>query len=743
MKKKLLLISVSLFSIALAAQQVHPSMIGRGRSQRVELVKKQQKEKQDARETTKEELKNRVNNAIAKHKLERMRKAVETVNVNLLDEAVIEGSSKRTYTYSPEGKRDEEKAYGWSEGAWNLENTKKYDYRYDGLGRCISRTIYEDSDMPTDKVEISYQDGIRYFKYYEGVDRNYDGILELELSTEEGYDAQGREVMYKSYDDSENLEEWRELKYDADGKITFELYWQNNYGHKSETITDGLVVTDKGYECSSDPEIWLLSDEERTEMNQQGRKVFCESKEYDTENGTVQWGDRERNTYDSFQRVTSSIRESISDGEFVNTEKLEYTYWGDEYYGPKDEEELEGLDDFEGPILSAKRSEWKDNQWTIREDVNIERNADGIATEGTDVYYYIGSEAGIKETSVMAFDARGNVLSVVTTATNLGVFLGQEKEEYQYDDQNRLLKTSYFDFYNDEWSLTDEEGQAFDTQGRITLTYSRRNGGGGWSGGKTETTYTGNITETADYDINYNDGTFKSTPTSYNSEGLLPNGLQQYIHKSYDESGNVTEGSKSETGNFNKKIVFPYPESYDDGVDLNLNSPSMDMSYNKIWRWESNDWALQDEYGMKEEGDSIVYVRTSDGHIMNKDVYFIDGQNRLTAYKFFGQGSEGLELDTQTIYTYNSDGLLTQKNEDGTITTYIYSKHPVTGVEENTVSLIKVDGRTVTTGNSEAALKAYSITGTLVATGNGTITLPESGIYIIVTDSVHQKIAVK
>ena len=87
--------------------------------------------------------------------------------------------------------------------------------------------------------------------------------------------------------------------------------------------------------------------------------------------------------------------------------------------------------------------------------------------------------------------------------------------------------------------------------------------------------------------------------------------------------------------------------------------------------------------------------------------------------------------------------MLNKKDENGIVTLYIYSKHEVTGIEKTTVSVLQIKGRIITTDNAETLLQVYTIDGTLIASGTGTVTLPESRIYIVVTDTVRQKVMIQ
>lgn len=120
-------------------------------------------------------------------------------------------------------------------------------------------------------------------------------------------------------------------------------------------------------------------------------------------------------------------------------------------------------------------------------------------------------------------------------------------------------------------------------------------------------------------------------------------------------------------------------------------------------------------------------------------IYTYDDQKRIAAYVHYQDG----EKTTEVKYSYNSDGLLSTRDADGVITRYIYSKHEVTSIEKATISVLQINGRTIKAENTEALLQVYTTNGTLITNGIGTVTLPESGIYIVVTDAIRQKVMIQ
>ncbi|WP_455587487.1 hypothetical protein [Bacteroides sp.] len=746
MKKELLLfISASLFSFTVCAQRPH-STISKSKS-RIELVKKQREAKQEAANVQRKKLENKVNNAITSYKLENMRKAVETVSVNLLDEMVIEGQERRTYTYSPDGKRDEERVYYWANGTWQWDENSslKYDYQYDAQNRCIKRSIYL-GGMEISKLEITYKDGNCYYKYYEPTDENGDGRFELSLAYENGYDAQKREILNKRYRDG-NLEYWTEQEYNEYGDIIYDLYWsgwsEGSNGNKKETVTEGLKRTESYYNWEHSTQAWIYTNKTITETNQAGRKLSEENIIY-TEDGNPEEKTKETYTYDSYGRITSWTYERAEDGStYANEEKEEYTYWGNEYYGP-DGDNM----GFEGPLLTYASYQWEGNKWVVNEQATITRDENGKPiTALIDEYdderindQYID----IIRKSEGTFDNQGNITYVETIVyrRDNNEKLYTEKEELQYDTQNRRILSKYFRQSGAEWILTDEEGTEYDNQGREVMVWYRyiMEHNGEWSGEKRLLVYNGNITETTGYRVNPKSGEFMTTPSYFYAHGILPNGCYQDSNIEYDESGNVAYAYREEYKEENIDIRIPTPEAYNDGIDMGSVPSQIGVNYRASYQWINGNWILMRESGCYYEGSNIVLIEQYEGHIMYKEIFSFDSENRLIAHRSYDRGEE---LNGETTYEYNTDGLLSKKNENGRITTYKYSEHQVTGLEKNAVSLFKVNGRTITTDNNETILQVYSIAGTLVANGTGTITLPESGIYIVVADTVRQKIVIR
>ena len=219
---------LSLFSVTMSAQQIHSILNKKyGIENKTSIKTKQTRQAETEKQKEYQKMvETQVNTSIARHKLENMRETIERASVNLLDEAVIEGSERRTYTYSPEGKRDEEKLYHWYNNEWRLDNVYKRIYTYDDQQRCTGRTILDDG-REISKVTISYQDGNTIYKYY----RIGGPEQTLVADYEKGYDAEKRETLYKLYDERGILRDWREFRYDNEGDQVFRFFCKVSGGY--------------------------------------------------------------------------------------------------------------------------------------------------------------------------------------------------------------------------------------------------------------------------------------------------------------------------------------------------------------------------------------------------------------------------------------------------------------------------------------------------------------------------------
>ena len=393
-----------------------------------------------------------VNTSIARHKLENMRETIERASVNLLDEAVIEGSERRTYTYSPDGKRDEEKLYHWYNNEWRLDNVYKRIYTYDDQQRCTGRTILDDG-REISKVTISYEGGNTIYKYY----RIGGPEQTLVADYEKGYDAEKRETLYKLYDERGILRDWREFRYDNEGDQVFTLFWNGSWGEhgsgtKYETIKEGLKNTRTSYQWDSNKNDWWMT-ETLTILHNEAKRSLSEERYAYNPDGSIIHGEKETNVYDAYNRLTSTVVEEYTNGKFEYSYKEEYTYWGTEAYDPDSEEE-----DFEGPLLTYSSSDWEDGECVETEYGKIERNAQGVATKGYskeideeridgEYVFVINEEEG-------TFDDKGNLIASTGTCKHEnGTLLYNIKSEYEYNAQNKNIRSTFYRKYptDDAW----------------------------------------------------------------------------------------------------------------------------------------------------------------------------------------------------------------------------------------------------------------------------------------------------
>ena len=745
MRKELLLMGLSLFSVTISAQQIHSTLNKKNRIEHKTSIKTSQTRQAETEKQKESQkmLETQVNANIMRHKLENMRENIERASVNLLDEAVIEGSERRTYTYLPDGKRDEEKRYHWYNNEWRLDNVYKRIYTYDDQQRCTGRTILDDG-REISKVTISYEGGNTIYKYYRigGPDQT------LVADYERGYDAEKREILYKLYNERGILRDWREFRYDNEGDQVFMLYWNGSWGEygsgtKYETIKEGLKNTRTSYQWDPDKNDWWMT-ETLTILHNEAKRSLSEERLAYNPDGSIIHGEKETNVYDAYNRLISTVAEEYTNGKFEYSYKDEYTYWGTEAYDPDSEEE-----DFEGPLLTYSSSDWEDGEWVETEYGKIERNAQGVATKGYskeideeringEYVFVINEEEG-------TFDSKGNLIASIGTCHHEnGTLLYNIKSEYEYNAQNKNIRSTFYRKYpaNDTWMLHEEDREEYDSYGRTTLrSYLYRDDSNNWQGNKSIYKYQFGTKETeyaeiTNYRVNSN-GEFSTVPSYFRSH-LLKGQIKETIDQYY-EDGVIVNGNKEEIVTINAQLTLPDPERYNDPIEIEEVMESTEISLLSSYYWENGSWTAQQKYGFQQEGNNITITFQVGNREMERNIYTYDDRKRIVAYTHY----QDTEKTSEVVYSYNNDGLLDKKDENGIVTLYIYSKHEVTGIEKTTVSVLQIKGRTITTDNAETLLQVYAIDGTLIASGTGTVTLPESGIYIVVTDTVRQKVMIQ
>lgn len=744
MRKELLLMGLSLFSVTLSAQQIHSILNKKHRIENKTSIKVNQsgnpeRVKQNELQKT---LETQVNTRIACHKLETMRKAIERASVTLLDEVIVEGSGKRTYTYYPDGKRDEEKHYQWINGAWQLSRTAKTIYTYDEMQRCTGRSIQENG-KEISKVTIRYEAGNTFYKYYR------TGSEEtLVLDYEKGYDAEKREISYKVYDERGILTDWRESGYDDKGNQTYTLYWSGawgNYGSGSKEVieNENLKSTTKQYYWDSDKMDWYISETQTILYNESKRELSKETISYELD-GSVNWGERETNTYDAYNRTTFTLFEEYANGKFEYAFKDLYTYWGNEAYDPDSEEE-----EFDGSLLTYYSYDWENEKWVESEYIKIERNIQGAAIKATlkeMVEKWINNEYVFAfNEEVGTFDDKGNIIASEGTCHHEnGTLLYYIKSEYEYNARNQNTRSGFYRKYptSDTWLLQEEYCKEYDSYNRTILSSNRLlDENNNWQGYKEIYKYQfetneDEYREMTTYEIDIN-GDFSTTPRHLQSR-LLKNDIVETIDQTY-ENGVVFQGYKEEEGTISIKIILPNPESYTDNIEMEEAVETSGFTYSAYYSWENGDWFPHYKVGYQYDGNNIIVTSQNGNQKPEEFIYTYDDQKRIAAYVHYQDG----EKTTEVKYSYNSEGLLSTRDEDGVITRYVYSKHEVTGIEKSTISILQIKGRTITADNTEALLQVYTMNGTLITNGIGTVTLPESGIYIVVTDAIRQKVMIQ
>lgn len=684
------------------------------------------------------------------YKLKNLRKAIETVNSNLLDEVITEGKSRYTYSYHPDGKRKEEKIYSWNDNKWILTGTRKSTYIYDEQQRCIERTITE-NDVEISKVEISYQDGNIFHKYYEKKDNE-----KLTLTYEEGYDAENNEILNKEYDTDGNLRTWNEARYDKNQEKIFSIYWTSNgdevnYASKYEKVVEGTKTIDKNYGWDAEKNDWILYSTTTIVSNEAGRNLCFEYIIYNKDNSIKERAET-TNSYDPYNRIISKLYEEYSNEILECSYKETYTYWGTEHY------EISDINNYEGPLLTYSHSEWQDGQWIENESTKIERNEQGVAIRNNVIEINeepIDGERFIDKTEG-TYDNKGNlILALGEHYHEDGTLMYYQKYELEYDNQNREISNTFYtkSLNSETWTFVYENKYEYDSHNRITSSsyrsFEEYNTIQKWNGIKHVYKYQfpdgeSKYVERTSYEMS-SSGEFYQTPDLFYSNLLKDGQVTETINLSYYRWGMEPDiygyGTKEETGSKNILIEHFNPEHYHDGIgpdkyDIRISG----INYHAIYKTNrDNSWQLEEKSEIKEEKNQIAITEIN-SYKSEKYIYTFDDNKRMTGYAYYRDDMKFVDI----TYEYDNEGLLTKKDEQGVVTLYKYSKHGTgTGIKENTVSILQINNRTITAADSSTNLQVYSTNGTLVAQGTGTVVLSSGGTYIIIADTIRQKINIR
>jgi len=109
------------------------------------------------------------------------------------------------------------------------------------------------------------------------------------------------------------------------------LFWNGAWdeygsGTKYETVKEGLKSTRTSYQWNAEKKEWNVTDILTIINNEAKRSLSEERYAYNPNDGTIIYGEKETNVYDTYNRLISTVAEEYTNGKFEYSYKEEYTY---------------------------------------------------------------------------------------------------------------------------------------------------------------------------------------------------------------------------------------------------------------------------------------------------------------------------------------------------------------------------------------------------------------------------------
>lgn len=403
------------------------------------------------------------------------------------------------------------------------------------------------------------------------------------------------------------------------------------------------------------------------------------------------------------------------------------------------------------------------------------RNAEGIITDGisieiTEIDIH-DTEVPVTVTTTGSFDSQGNIIySEANYVNEDGVTVREDKAEYTYDSSQRLTHFISWIKDNGDWEVQEEEKYAYDNQGREILNeYRYKEGKDYWYGSRNVIEYDGDLQKRTHYYVDSETGEFNTTPSMFTVDGVLPDGTQQTIYQDFDADGTILSGHRNERQTEGNKETYADwewdrdtqswygqyksvrdetpvqlsipqdPTDYNDGIEPAYIDGSTEFTLDESYTWENGDWELSSKRAYEKQSNGDISFILWEPNYQETIVYSFDAEGKLVKITL---------NDTDTkVYTYNADGMVETMNDNGILSTYYYSKRPylpldIDEIQEHDPS-ITMDGRTVTAADPQTVLRVYTVSGILTGMDTGSITIPESGIFIVTTKTKTLKVLIR
>ena len=436
----------------------------------------------------------------------------------------------------------------------------KFSYMSSTIVLELDKTFYTKTIL-LDNVETTY-----YFRNGEWFD-----ALKIEYTVNNGkrvsnikYEKNNGEWLKASetvYDENENpiytLDNWHDRKYDFTYDDKGNMLTQISYFHWNDTWMNnrkdeytyddkGNMITDIEFSYDFDNSTWYADTKVEWTYDSKGNELsstvsYCRNNEWF-------YNDRYEETYNDNNRILTEIYSNYVNDKWEYIDKTEYTYDGDKRItetdlvysedGWKYTRKEEYTYDESDIRLDRTISKYVNNTWIV---TDFEKYINRVITP---IYNYrLDSEGTIIHKDEYTYDSDWNLIvnneytlidnSWLKTAEyrringDLKVILWtsfkdddtfEEKEEYTYDDEGKLLSELHYFYYNNEWLKSLEKRYVDGKEFELFSMYIDE----GKPVNKTEKTYDDSGLEILDLIFNFKDGewvNFRREEYTYDESG--------------------------------------------------------------------------------------------------------------------------------------------------------------------------------------------------------------------------------
>lgn len=685
--------------------------------------------------------------------------------------------------------------------------TGKYNYEYDAQGRLSVKTVtYTDNDyFKSYRVTVAYGDGLTEYEKteWDDYDKGYvlterwsyydNGILASYSNYSDGYTINGQKEtslfnedgVYSGYID-------REKKMEISGDINnpvLSYYVAEGYDEETHTCTSWTLIRQESYKHDpatgkllehivvgddTNPENYSYDNEKAVyTYDDLGRLVSIEEYGTGDDEDNAATGDTETDLngdgvpdYMQAPAKTAAKALSLADVEWTLDFKETYTYFNNDVYGVGNSwHDVFGMD---GPLASIDLYEdYHDGYEEYKSQTTFTRDADGKLT-GISTYTE-GNDEPQKDNSKYSIDADGHLLSIVDEfsekyETGFGeeTYYNRSATDYTWDGDKVTKKVESYEYERTYWNgekFVTDSGEGKDTwqytygDGKVTVAY--------YWGDSTEPEETTTIEEHGNARRVVSNGSLSDkvlaryTQTE-NISFVRPNLAADIAGMAADSTITVSVAGRvvcAYCGDLkfgHNAVGLVEPDFHDDNVYF---ANTMSGSTYFTIEHDGNQTVCSDIEGLP------IYV-LEDSRLVREYIYYDEVYNHgpdmpdetpLAAMRTVSV-PDG-QAYTEITYAYDTQGRLAGKSEVSVDDTgkrteeikleYVYTEPAgIVSVEALAQAGVSIDGRRIGL-SAGMPFTVCTVGGQVLATGATQYTLPASGIYIISSDNLKVKIAVR